>query len=105
MNGKDGHGLKLEKLKPTFYWKNSDLFKCTCDLWNLTLNIPGYKCYFLLISASFALLKKEEMLIAYLFSWQGQFGVCENVVPKDEVSKLQKIIIILSNLIHDIFFC
>lgn len=45
-----------------------------------------------------------EMLIAYLFSWQGQFGVCENVVPKDEVSKLQKIIIILSNLIHDIFF-
>ena len=44
------------------------------------------------------------MLIAYLFSWQGQFGVCENVVPKDEVSKLQKIIIILSNLIHDIFF-
>ena len=43
--------------------------------------------------------------MAYLFSWQGQFGVCENVVPKDEVSKLQKIIIILSNLIHDIFFC
>ena len=60
---------------------------------------------FLLVSASFALLKKEEVLIPFLFSWQGQFGVCENVVPKDEVSKLQKIIIILSNLIYDIFFC
>ena len=77
----------------------------TCDLWNLTWNLPAYKCYFLLVSASFARLKKEEVLIACLFSWQGQFGVCENVVPKDEVSKLQKIIIILSNLIHDIVFC
>ena len=28
--------------------------------------------------------------MAYLFSWQGQFGVCENVVPKDEVSEQQK---------------
>ena len=78
---------------------------CTCYLWNLIWNLPPYKCYFLLVSASFAFLKNEEVLIAYLFSWQGQFGVCENVVPKDEVSKRQKINVILSTLIYDIFFC
>lgn len=43
--------------------------------------------------------------MAYLFSWQGQFGVCENVVPKDEVSEQQKINVTLSNLIQDVFFC